>query len=412
MNRQYGLFREVTQSIYPKGLPKLFRFNSVVADLSARASRGSATEAVFGGSLHFDRNAAAWAAVGEGLERYCGGIGDAATCRSARADELDSEAVEIGRYVRFSPNASLFHYESSKAYRWYPGMDVATGRKTYLPASTVWTGHNFSIKQERIYPTTTNGLGAGLSEGQALLSAIGELVERDAFNRHWFGKIAARPVRIDDAFHRLLHPRAAELLDNPVASANVYSLNSPAGLPVLMAIARSKAYGTVYLGASCAVDPVKALMKALYEAYVCMAYAFGIGPPTERTISEEAFTCFEDHLLHYHDPSQTINAAFLWGDAEACDYEELRVAQDRMHRGKIDSTEFLTRQVSERVGRVFAANITSADVKGLGFTVMRALIPNLLPLVLMNRDLPVEVVNRDGEWIEVSNVNSLVHPFA
>ena len=165
---------------------------------------------------------------------------------------------ELGHY--FSPDFMV---------EWVLGRDLGTGDRVWVPSSAV-----YFFRRPAFFETSSNGLASGLTQAEALLHAIYELIERDAMcalgER---GRLLLRergqviePDSVSPPVARLILDRCAE------QGTRVVLIALPAAVPVsaiwavFLSERTSSTRTLVNTGWGAHVDPEVALTRALTEA--------------------------------------------------------------------------------------------------------------------------------------------------
>jgi ribosomal protein S12 methylthiotransferase accessory factor len=232
-------------------------------------------------------------------------------------------------------------------------------------------------EEEFLCPVTSNGLAAGPSLRAAVLGAIYEVVERDAFLIAWMNRLAGR--RLDAERHPGDDVRwLARSYGRRGVDLALYELPTDSPVTVVAAIAfQLGGYGgpfaTVGLGAD--LDPAAAARAAALEVgQVRPAFrARARGADAARIaalVADPANTAtLEDHALLYADPSMA--SAFEFLDGGSADWTEP------------EEGDPLARLVEHFRGagqELLYVNLTAPDMEPLGLFTARAVVPGFQPI--------------------------------
>jgi ribosomal protein S12 methylthiotransferase accessory factor len=140
---------------------------------------------------------AARKAVAEAVERE--GFREPRGIVNARLTSLRS-AVDPREFVRYAPEQHALDgfayqpFDADHMYSWAGGTELNTGVEVHVLAELVFSRTSLAAAGhavDRPYTqVTSSGCAAGVSKDDAVLRALLEVVERDAFMRHW---LAQRP---------------------------------------------------------------------------------------------------------------------------------------------------------------------------------------------------------------------------
>lgn len=90
------------------------------------------------------------------------------------------------------------HFNPEALHPWVAGVDLVTGRETRILAELVFSRTSLAalgrLQPKPFSQTTTSGCAAGTSNEDATFRALLELVERDAFVRHWLSQTGGNVI--------------------------------------------------------------------------------------------------------------------------------------------------------------------------------------------------------------------------
>ena len=276
VNPRFGIVRALEPADLPVHFPTSFRLvHSRISD-TRRFSPWPADESGAGYSFG-DSAAAAGAALGEAVERYCGNLVRTDLISGSFRDlsRRGLSCLDPERLCLFSPSQHAvpgFPAEPitrQLATEWVGGTDVADGSPVLVPAAIVWPSY-FATDRPGRGPLTNPVIQAGLAAGRdwphAVASALAELVERDAMTLSWWGARGVRRVRAPRWFLDLAAGPSSAL------SAELYAFDDEFGLTVLGALVEDRTTGYLTLGMGTGADPTAAVLKALGESLQLQLY--------------------------------------------------------------------------------------------------------------------------------------------
>lgn len=134
------------------------------------------------------------------------------TLRAQHIDFLDPASV-AGFTEQQRKDFPDYMYKPDATFAWVKGKEITSGRTTLIPAQFVFW--NYCKHQSPFEPvvrqSNTNGAAGGFSYEAAVVSAMHELLQRDAFFLHWLPKVAPRRVVVDSAKHKRLESLMKEV---------------------------------------------------------------------------------------------------------------------------------------------------------------------------------------------------------
>ncbi|WP_423199815.1 MULTISPECIES: YcaO-like family protein [unclassified Cupriavidus] len=233
----------------------------------ARLKRDTAGDYAWG--VDADPRRATTKALAETIERL--GWQSPATLQLTTATSLGNvcdvstlTGYSAGQYA--DPEFPFVPFAPTREYWWASGVDVASGNSVHVPADLVYShaglvasGH---ASNTPLTWSTTSGCAAATSLSVGIERALLELVERDAFMRHWLAQRAGTVVAPGSIPG---HLRArVRLMEDAGCRVCLQWLPSPWGAVILATASHDEA-GFTTLGAAAAPHPEEALERAICE---------------------------------------------------------------------------------------------------------------------------------------------------
>ena len=330
------------------------------------------------------------AAVAEAVERYSAAIPPADGFRVASAAEVGNAAIAPERLRRFRDEqlagTAFAHLRSDTRVRWACGSELPGATPAWAPAQFVTLGGLDELAGEpALTIPTSNGLACGTTFWGAVLSALLEVIERDAFTATWAARLSLPLLtwygdRRLEAFERQrLQPSGlryaavdlSALLDVPVVLAVV---TTPAAVP-----------GPTAVGAAASTVAADAVERALCEAGAAFAAARAlrrVQPDRVLAADGSDIETFDDRVLHYADPARASRLAFLTASGERRHVDDVARVGGAAPREVIDG---LCARLAARGALAYAFDVTAPDIAAAGLHVVRVLSPELCPLDAAHR---------------------------
>ncbi|MCZ6799700.1 MAG: YcaO-like family protein [Nitrospirae bacterium] len=336
------------------------------------------------------RELAAAKAIGEAVERYCSAIYDKESLPFTSFEKAMLMCVHPGEFALYSEEQyrrSDFPYVSfdrSTPAHWAPTVDMTTGETWYVPAAMVFMP--FWYDQEGgeipiVQPIST-GLACHCSFEESAISAICEVIERDAFMITWQAGLAPPYISIDT-----LSPANQDLVSRFERTGNavfLFHLAMDHDVPVVLAVARCSAEDgpALCFAASADLDPEDAVRKSLEELAHTRRLAQNLKSSEPSIAADSGFEAVshqDAHLRFYGDQVNSHFAEFLFSGEKRVAFQEIKSPfKGDIHNDLRD----LIDQVRSVNHRVLLADLTTSDVGDLGLSVVRAVIPGFHPLFM------------------------------
>jgi ribosomal protein S12 methylthiotransferase accessory factor len=225
--------------------------------------------------------------------------------------------------------------------------------------------------------TTSTGLAAGSDAWSALRGGLLECIERDAFMTTWLGR---RPplARYRWDWSVLCPARDAQHNRSP-QSYELYRLSAALDdVVVVLGVARgAPGQPAVAVGAAASCDAVTACRKALREAQQTFAWASLLQASGHRVVDPRDIDDLDDHVAYYLDDGRDEAFEFL----EAVDVPEVDLPEQSSQDAEHDVRQIVAGLRAQDLS-AFAVDVTTPDLRQCGLWVVRALVPQLYPLVI------------------------------
>jgi ribosomal protein S12 methylthiotransferase accessory factor len=397
VDHRTGLVRAISDVDHNPAIPRsLTTVQAKVCDISRVSAWRN--DPVAGGSTFGDREAAARAAVGEAVERYCGNVVQHELLTKATYAELAAvgeHAVDPDSLVLFSekqydaPGFPFVRFTRDLPVHWVRGHSVTRDEPAWLPASMVYA--NWFTPSFADDPPTNGtffpGIAAGVDVAAATAAGLQEVVERHATMTWWLNAARLPGAHLTPELNAVW----------PTGSRHRYwliPLDNEFGYPVMAGCVEDRDERLLTVGFAARPDPVQAGLKAWTEALTLQDIArdlqeerggyrkaasagridgSGLKPwRADRGYLDDFRRDFRDIVdltaqVQAHLDPRTQDLVRPWLDVPA---ERLL---------PLPATEDLRAVVERRGYEVFRADITTPDVRAAGLRVVRTVVPGLVP---------------------------------
>jgi ribosomal protein S12 methylthiotransferase accessory factor len=306
---------------------------------------------------------------------------DVATMGRYSDEQLRSPLCRVGQCTDDTP------IDWAWAHRIDPTAPQLLTRPSLVPAELAFPWYR-NENGRRYYAESSSGTALGASATEALLNALLELIERDAFLRAWHG---ARPLpcidpaTIDDPASRLLR----SVCEREGFDVHLLVASSDIAIPVVWALAinRERVAPASFSAAGADPDPVRAIRSAMWELAQQAGGGLRWNPRDDEQIADNpwAVDSVADHWRRYTVPRllSRVEAA-LGGDCVGMHdaFAGWRERFIRESNGNLrDAVRFVVGLLAAAgCQQVYAVDQTTPDHASLGMSVIRAIVPGLIPL--------------------------------
>lgn len=405
---RFGIVLSLTRREHPPEMPpSLVSFTAKVCD-SRRLGPWQGDRVALGTAFH-DPEPARRAAIGEAVERYCGNFIPAGLRRASYRDLLAAgePALDPADLVLYSERQHstrgfpFVRFTQDLPVLWTEGTDLGTGRTVLAPASLAYI--NYFLGERAAEPRTNfviySGVAAGPSREAAELSALLELVERDATMIWWMSGSPCRAIDLEA--EPVLRSALAGPADDGTIRYHLIEIPTPFEIPVLGALIHDTALGIVALGAACRPDPEAAALKALAEAIHLRSFS-------KEMLAEDG-SVWRSMRSGILDPRayKPYRADRAYRDSFRPDFRDvtdlgaqaqiyldprMHVHVERITRAPVslgladlprvpgpDARASCLEILARRGFRAVSVDLTTEDVRAAGLSVVRVIVPGLVP---------------------------------
>ena len=338
--------------------------------------------------------AAQSSALGEAVERYAGSFHGVRQSFHASRQALDAPSLDPADLVLYRPEqyARLPYapYTDTATLGWVAARSLLSGSEMLVPALAVFIAYPPRAPEEDLCPPTSTGLAAGATLAEAVLAALYEVLERDAFMITWLNRLPAE--RVDPATHP--DPELVDLVHAYArrgVALRLYRLATDHPCQVFLCLALQDGgagWPAAVAGLGADLDPARAASKAILEAgQVRAGLVVAARDPGERAragrlvADPRLVDTLDDHALRYIHPGAIGAFAFLERDPEppAASAPGWSWAAP-LPASASDRLRLLAEHLHTSGGEVLYRDLTTADLAPLGLRVARVIVPGFQPL--------------------------------
>lgn len=387
VDERVGIVQFVSEAPRQPGNPDFFHFYAQACN-----TRSFSGQANFGktGGASTERRVAMAKAIGEAIERYCGAIYELADLPLHSYSDAPFQCVHPSAYALLSPEqyqmaGMLFvPFEEKTMVRWVAALDPLGGEIWQVPAAMVYVpyvyhrGHGDSPISQSI----STGLACHCSYTEAAISAVCEVIERDAFTITWQAMLAHPQIRVES-----LSARSRDMVthfERAGYAVTLFNMTLDTGVPTVLAVSRGTLGDMPALvpAGAASPDPEEAVCKSLEELEHTREYCQKIRMHLPRLEPEPHYGHINDqtgHLNFWCDHANAPLADFLFASSERIDFDEI----PRLSTGNpARDLRVLLEKVRAVNHMALLCDLTTSDVADVGLAVVRAVIPGFHPLVV------------------------------
>lgn len=377
-------------------------FYHYAISLNAHSVRGKSKQFMVQGSGNslFSRREALIKALGETYER-------AALHSHSNHKSVNKSFKELKDKNALDPSS----FEENKVFGdssivWVKGT-FNNKSSTYIPAQMVFLSYVGKNEKHIRFPQVSTGAAGGFAFENALLSGIYEVIERDAFMNTYLATIA--PPRINPyehggkSFRRIL-----KKIERYKLELYVFDITNNLNIPTFMSILvdRTGFAHSISIGAKSSFNTEKAIMASVSEACTVRIMTHSA---SYKNAHKKVVHSLDDRRDFWFDVSKLKYLDFLL-NAKIVKRKKMQTANSK------DELKTILEILKKNNLRLYHSDISTQQMKKIGYVVLKVIIPELQPLFLDERErkyVNIERVRAVAEQFgkRFEAVNPIPHPF-
>lgn len=319
--------------------------------------------------------------IGETVERYAPAFYNIKDSISASFKNLNKHAIKPSEFVLFHDKQHsderfrIEKFTEDIEVSWFPTIDLTNGKETWLPAQFIYLPFNYD--KEYITANTSTGLAAHSNYYKAILTALYEVIERDSFVITWLQEIVSDKIIIDSEIQSFLNKKFPTEYEWHFFDIT-YDINVPSVLGICIGEAE---YGKfIAVGSSTRQTFGEATKKVIQEIGQAVPYFRYLLGERKDWMPDDDFTKiqdFEEHSIFYTKRTDLWHIFDKWRNAnptKKIDFDEPFSRNDK------EEILHLMSILKNKNYNVLLKDVTTPDIRQLGFYSIKIFIPQLLQL--------------------------------
>ena len=349
--------------------------------------RDAFDEPLGGAGADLDPELAWLRAVMEGAERYANMVYQADDFVVASASELGDAAIDLDRVARCSVreyatgNCPYVPADKAAPIRWARGYSLRDRRQRMVPAvmSHLYT---YPWPAERFWQEISTGVAAHVRPEAAMLSAICEVIERDAVAISWLARLPLPRI----TFPKPLPPELAanlRALDRSQVRQQFFDATSDIGVPTVYAVQLLDGHPATaqYVNCTAGFSAVEACAKTIREAAPARPVLREVtGVPRD----SDDFRSLYDGAHRMGRPAARSAFDFLLQTPREVPLRDVEIGAigDGSERARL---RLLVDRLAALDLDVVVVDLTTDELREVGIWVVRAVVPGLMPMSSVQR---------------------------
>ena len=328
--------------------------------------------------------------VAEAAERYATAVHSDDSSIFVSANELGAAALDLDTLPKCSareladPKCPVRNPVKDRPIRWVKGACLTDGnRPVWVPKVLTHLYVTPTPDENFVFPITT-GVAVHTDLATALVSAICEVVERDAIALTWLARLPLPLLDVDcdiPTQHRTKFHRMSKSLLRPF----YFDATSDVGVPTVYGVQCLDAHPNVARFVSCATDfdMFDACAKIIREA---AAGRLMFEDRWDAPADVMDFMALEDGASFMGRMENRHKFDFLTGASQRRSLaRQLELHRERAEAGSSERLRWLIARMRQLGMDVCAVDISTDELRAVGLWAVRVVVPQLMPMSTFHR---------------------------
>lgn len=388
LGSRYKIIKEIDRLIQYSDDPKFFHFGGGLYP-QTNSSKEEIWSTSFSGCSFFSEDEALLRCLGEAIERYCIKRYKKTDLIRVSYREIKHRALDPQTVVCFSekqrrnPSFKLFNSDENTVFAWKKGVDLISGKSIFIPAQLIYLSYKLIAQERIIYPPISTGAAGGSSIASALVRAIYEIIERDAFLIYYLNKLPGKRIALDLLNNEKIKS-FVETIENYNLKVYTIDIASDLKIPTFLSIVID---GTgigpaVCVGLKTHLDPITAILGSIQEALHPRRWIRGRTEENPELLEEvrgNNINNIEDRALLWY-PKRNINKLSFWLNQEA---KKVQIEEKKLSFK--EQLKAIVEILKKNNMDTYFVDVTAPSVKKIGYHVVKTIIPQLHPFYLIEK---------------------------
>lgn len=321
----------------------------------------------------------------EAIERYCTIAHGPEDFIVASAADLGAEALDFSTIPRLSegeladPDCPFVRPDPEARIRWARSCSLLDQRIVHIP-SIMTHLYTQPWPSEQFWQPITTGVAAHTTLSAALVSAICEVIERDAIALTWLCRRRIPRIDVTGTGDELMK-ETLDRVDQGQMRHLLFDATTDVGIPTVYCLQLAEGHPHLSQIVNCATSFSAAAAAAKTMSEIAAARtAFQTVRETPPEIGD--FTQLTDGAFHLGRPEMRDAFDFLLEVDCMRQLDELEIDAPGDDNGRL---RYLLDRLADLEMDAYAVDLTTDEVREAGLWVVRVVIPGLLPMSSIQR---------------------------
>jgi len=336
--------------------------------------------------------------MGETIERYCASI------KSVNSQNICQKSNMVNKINIDSITRASTKFDNIPNREWSVVEDVLSKEKVLIPSEMVYLN---KTNYPPIRDIISTGLAAFSTLQGAIIHGLCECIERDAFVLFWmlgYGRFKIDINTIEEIEIKILLNKAY----HAGLKVDIYDISTEFDVPVILTIIKKENSDGFYVACAANFNYGKAIRKALeeglggYSIYVEATLLHNIPIPDSLENPKD----LSERPIYYLNNKKD----YLLDSLIKCSGMLMNVKKYPSIEKEEPRLEQVINRIRERNINVFFKDLTTTDVREIGFKVVRVIMPELAFLSTGSPMLHCERLTQKSRELN-RKINMEPHPF-
>ncbi len=318
--------------------------------------------------------------VGETIERYCCAFYDRSKLIKSSYKDLDRPAIHPSEFALYHQkqyeniNFPYIPFTEDVSIHWTPCIDLTNNTEVLYPGSMVFLP--WIEEEDWVGLSISTGLAAHTDVHSAMLTALYEIIERDAFTIAWSQLLDVPKIKITPEIQRYID----EALPGNY-EIHFLDVTTDLNVPSIFAFCYGQAdYGS-FLAVSSATRPtfgetLRKIVQELSQTIPYFRYVLGENwdwyPHTYDQLQD-----FEQHSILYNKRKDLRVVFEPWRNKPAEKYIDFHETNSET---KVEQIRSILQNFKDRGYNVLMKDLTTPDAQQAGFYSLRLAVPQTIEM--------------------------------
>lgn len=388
LDPKYKIIEEIDRLIQYSDDPKFFHFGGGLYP-QTNLPKEEIWSTSFSGCSFFSEDEALLKCLGEAIERHCIKRYEKRKLIKGSYNEMKNQALDPQTVVCFSekqrrrPSFKLFNFDKNTRFTWEKGTNLISGEFIFLPAQLIYLSYRLIPQEKIIYPPISTGAAGGSSMVSALVRAIYEIIERDAFLIYYLNKLSGKRIALGSIDNKKIRP-FIDAIESYNLKVYLIDITSDLLIPTFLSIVIDETGigPAVSAGLKTHLDPITAILGSIQEALHPRRWIRGRTQENPRLLEKvrvNNINNIEDRALLWY-PKRNIDKLGFW-----LNQEEKKVQIKERELSFKQQLQIILEILKKNNIETYFVDVTIPAVKKNGYHVVKVIMPQLYPFYLIEK---------------------------